>query len=581
MKKFLRNLLAAFVAILLFILIIVVVVAIATREKSPDIDENSYVVITLEEGLPEYPSSPGFPNIMAEESESLHRVLSNLEKVAADDRILGVIFKFDGYSDYPANIEEIRYALEDCKNAGKKIYGYATLFDRNAYYLASACDSIIVAPGCYFSFLGMKSSGLFIRGTLDKLGIEPELSKIKEYKSAAEMIMEEEWTDAARENRVWLMDEQWNNFIDAVGNDRGLSEDQVLAAMDHAFFDGDNQVAVTMGLVDDIMYWDELKDRLRPSEDDDDEDDEWLVCSHTYSKVCPESLDLGGDKKIAVVHAGGMIGGKESGTDPLLGPTMGYQTVNKNLKEAFKDEDVEAIIFRINSGGGDALTSDLISRQVELISKEKPVVVSMVGVAASGGYMIAYKGNKILANEGTYTGSIGSISGKFVMRGFYEKLGLTQDFVSKGPNALIYSDYQGFSDEEWEKFHENHLNSFHRWMYDVARFREIPEDEIGNLAYGRVWTGGQAKDNGLIDEVGGLKKAIEIAKELADIPMDEQVSLCHYPEIKDPVEQILSGEGNAASFAAYQLYRLIHHDIPNRIKMVQQGRWHYWNERVD
>lgn len=581
MKKFLRNLLAAFTAIVLFILIVGLIIMIVTRDKAPDIDEHSWLLITLDAGLPEYPPPVSFPPMMFDEPESLTRVLSNLEKAAADERIVGIIFRLDGYSDYMANMEEIRYAIDECRAAGKKTYAYATMLNRNAYFLASACDSVFMPMTGYFNFKGMSASAPFLKGTMEKLGIQPEISKIREYKSAAELMMEAEWTDYARENQQWLMDEHWNTYVEVVGADRGLSEEQLVAAMEHALFENSGKEGIAMGLLDEVIYWDELKDRIRPGDEEDDEDcEEWMVSSATYADVCPGSLDLEGDKTIAVVHAAGMIGGKKSGMDPFLGETMGYESVNRDLRKAWKDDDVAAIVFRINSGGGDALTSDMIARQVEIIAQDKPVVISMVGVAASGGYVISYRGTKLLANESTYTGSIGSISGKFVMKGLYDKLGITWDFVSKGPNALMMSDYHNFTDEEWEKFHETHLAGVHAWMRDVAEHRNMSFGEIEELAYGRVWTGRQAADNGLIDEVGGFMQAVAAAKELAGIPEDEQVSVVHYPEQKEPLEQLMSGD-DIASYLGYRTYKLLHHDIPGRVKMMQQGRWWYWDAKVE
>lgn len=582
MKRFLRNLLAAFTAIVLFILMVVIILMVVTRDKGPDIDEHSWLVITLDAGLPEYPPPAGFPPVMWNEPENLTRILSNLEKVAVDERIDGVIFRFDGYSDYMANMEEIRYAINECKEAGKTIYAYGTMMNRNSYFLASACDSVFMPVTGYLDFLGISTSAPFLKGSMEKLGIEPEVSKIREYKSAAEMVMEEKWTDNARENRKWLMDEQWSTFMEVVGKDRGMTEDQLVAAMQHAVYENGANDGVETGLLDEIIYFDELKERIKPKDDEDDEEDneEWLVCSATYAEVCPASLDLDGDKTIAVVHAAGMIGGKKSGMDPLFGETMGYESVNSDLRKAWKDEDVAAIIFRVNSGGGDAMTSDMIARQIEIIARDKPVVISMVGVAASGGYVISYRGTKIYANESTYTGSIGSISGKFVMKGLYDKLGITWDFVSKGPNALMMSDYHNFTDEQWDKFHKTHLAGVHTWMRDVAAHRNMSFEEIEKLAYGRVWTGGQAKANGLIDEVGGFKHAIAAAKELAGISADEQISVIHYPEIKDPLEQITGG-GDLSAYLSYKTYQLLHHDIPNRVKMINQGRWWYWNERIE
>jgi len=303
MKRFMRNLLAAFTAIIMFILIVAVAILIVTREKAPDIDDHSWLVITLDAGLPEYPPPTGFPPMLGNESENLTRVLSNLQKVAVDERIDGVIFRFDGYSDNMANMEEIRYAIEECQAAGKKFYAYGTMMNRNAYFLASACDSVFMPPTGYFDFMGMSASAPFLKGTLEKLGIVPEVSKIREYKSAAELVLEDKWTDYARENRKWLLDERWNTFMRVVGEDRGMSEGQLVDAMEHALYENGSNDGVEIGLLDEIIYYDELKERIKPVEDQEDDCycEEWLVSSATYADVCPGSLDLEGDKTIAIV----------------------------------------------------------------------------------------------------------------------------------------------------------------------------------------------------------------------------------------------------------------------------------------
>ncbi len=473
-------------------------------------------------------------------------------------------------------------ALDECKKANKRIYAYSTSMSSGAYYLASACDSIFVPPSCYFDFTGFSASAPFLKGALEKLGIQAEMSKIKDYKSAAEMLLEDKWTEAARENREWLLQERWNTFMEVVGHDRGLTEEQLTTAMQHALFSGEEENLIEYGLVDGIAYWDEIKLRLNLDEIEDDEieENERLVSSSTYAKICPDDLDMGGDKKIAIVHAEGSIFGKKSGFDPLWGQTMGYETINKNLRKALEDEDVAAIVFRINSGGGDGMVSDMIGRQIEIIAKEKPVVISMVGVAASGGYAIAYRGNKLLANRSSYTGSIGSISGKFVMKDLYNKLGITMDFATVGPNALLYSDYHNFTDEEWERFTDNHWVHFNVWLKDVAKYRGMTFEEAELLAHGRVWTGEQAAANGLIDEVGGLMQAVNVAKQLADIPEDEQVTLSHFPEQKSFSEMLTSGGGPLGSYINYKFHQYFTETLTQRLEAMQQGRWNYWDEKI-
>jgi protease-4 len=201
-----------------------------------------------------------------------------------------------------------------------------------------------------------------------------------------------------------------------------------------------------------------------------------------------------------------------------------------------------------------------MAHEVEVLSGEKPVVVSMVDVAASGGYYIAYKANKIVADPMTITGSIGSISGKFNMTGLYDKLGVTHDYVTKGPMAMFWSDLRDFTDEEWERFQKNHWDGFNMWLADVAKFRGMTFEEAEKLAHGRVWTGRQAKANGLVDELGGLDRAIELAKELADIPADEKVTVVHYPKPAKGLLSSLLGGGLAAS-VRWTAYQYLHRDM--------------------
>ena len=356
---------------------------------------------------------------------------------------------------------------------------------------------------------------------LEKLGIRPNLHKIKDYKAAAEALIREDMSDAARENRRWMLKEYWELYTQALLEDRGLTEEQVVALMQYATFTAEE--ARAQGLIDEVLYWDELEDRLKRADDDELR----TVCQCDYDQVEFEKLGLKGKKKVAVIHAQGTIGGRQSSTSPFTGIMMGHESVVADLKAAREDDDVVAVILRIDSGGGEALGSDLMGHAVDVTTHVKPVVASMVDLAASGGYHIAYRATKIVANPMTLTGSIGSISAKFNMHGFYDKLGITMDFETQGPMAMMWSDYRDFTDEERERFEDNHWKGFNDWLRDVADRRGMSFEEAEGLAHGRVWSGRQAKENGLIDELGGLARAIEIAKDLAEVPADEMVSVVH------------------------------------------------------
>jgi len=288
--------------------------------------------------------------------------------------------------------------------------------------------------------------------------------------------------------------------------------------------------------------------------------------------VAPKKLGLAGDKTIAVVHAQGLIFGRQNGVSPLWGMTMGHETIGAELRRARLDDDVAAVVFRVDSRGGDALASDLISREVDILRGVKPVVVSMVDVAASGGYDIAYRGSKIVADPMTVTGSIGSITGKFNLAGLHDKLGITYDYATRGPMALINSELRDYNEEERLRFEDNHTRSFNMWLEDVAERRNMTFEQAELLAYGRVWSGRQARERGLVDELGDLDRAVALAKELAGIAADEPVTLVHYPKRKSLVQSVLSGDTAAATTAArWAIHRELREELATTLEVLREA----------
>jgi protease-4 len=556
MRVFWRCFFATILAFAVMTFVVVAMVA-SKSEGKKSIESHAYLVVDIYGDIAEYDAPSGvMGEMMGGKPETLQRVLGNLEKAAVDKRIDGVIFKISSTNGAGlAMLEEMRGAIKKVRAAGKKVYAYTDSMDRTAFYLAAACDSIYAPPPANITFIGMSSGSQHVKGSLEKLGIKPNLSQIKEYKSAAEMVTRADMSPAARENKEWLIDECWDMMTKAFLEDRRLTEEKIVDLMNRAMFTAPE--AKTAGLVDRVLYWDELESMLKGTEKD-----LRTVSEETYADVKPEKLGLKGSKKIAVVHADGMIGGRKSKIDPMFGVMMGHESVIAELLRAQKDKNVAAIVFRVDSHGGESLASDLIGHEIALISKEKPVVVSMVDVAASGGYYISYEASKLVADPMTITGSIGSISMKFNMKGLYDKLGITYDFIEKGPNALLYSDYSDFTPAQWKRFEENHWAGFDMWLRDVAAHRKMTYEQISKLAMGRVWTGRQAKANGLIDELGGLDKAIEVAKDLAKIPADQKVTVVHYPKKKGLIQALLGGEGGGLKAAAnWVIYRYIRDDV--------------------
>jgi protease-4 len=570
-KEFFRSFFATILAIAVIFVVIVGVVAIKSSQK-PKIKNHSYLVVDVYGEILEYDPPGGImAEIMGGGPETLHRILGNLEKAAVDDRIEGVVVKLSssnamGY----AMREEIRGAIKKVQASGKKAYAFSDALSRSVYVIAAACDSVYMPPTGYVSFLGIGAKSTHVKNMLEKIGIKPNIHQIKDYKSAAELVTREDMSPETREMLGWMLEEGWDLFTSGLEEDRGLSEEQVVALMNLAVMSP--REALEGGLIDRMMYWDELEDMLKREGDDELR----TVSMDRYEEIEREKLGLKGKKKIAVVHAQGLIAGRKSKVDPMFGLLMGHESVNADLRAAMEDDDIAAVVFRVNSNGGDGLTSDLISHQVEVVTRKKPVVVSMVNVAASGGYMVAYRADKIVADRMTVTGSIGSISLKLNMKELYDKIGITHDTVTKGPNSFMWSDTRDFTASERERFEKNHWEDFNYWLADVAEYRNMTFGEIEKLAHGRIWTGRQAKANGLIDDVGGLDKAIEVAKELAGIPAEDGVTLVHYPEKRDLLDMILSGGGIGTTAAVrWVMYRFIRDDLAESYRMLTDGSLDY------
>jgi protease-4 len=581
MKNFIKTFFALLLAnVVLAALLFVFIFAVGTSLKAgkkPELKKGTYLVVDIYGDVLAYNPPEDFPQSLFEgEPETLHRILSNLEKARVDDRIEGVVIKISANNGLgPAMIEEIRGEIKKIQAADKPVYAYSDNLDRKTLFLAAACDSIFMPPCAYVYYVGYGNVTPYIKGTLEKLGVTAQIHKIKDYKSAAELVTRKNMSPEAREMRNWIMDDWWETEMAAVTKDRGLSEEKLVECMEYAMFMASE--AKEAGLIDELLYWSELKDFLK----DDDDEELKTISQSDYAKITRESVGLKGKNRIAVVHAHGMIGGRKSRVDPALGMMMGHETVAASLRKAGEDDKVKAVIFRVDSRGGEGLTSDLISHAVEVLAEKKPVIVSMIDVAASGGYMIAYRGTKMVADPMTITGSIGSISGKFNTNGFFGKLGITFDSVTKGPNALMWSEHTDFTKEQRQRFEDNHWDEFNWWLANVAQRRGMTFEEAEKLAHGRVFTGRQAKENGLIDEMGGLDRAIELAKEAAAIEPSEEVTLVDYPKKKGLLASIMGGESPLSAAARWALYRFIHEDLAETYRLLTTASMNSWDGDVE
>lgn len=546
MKLFLKMLVAVLIAQILIVAVVGIIVATKVKD-GPRIKNGSVLVQVLDGKIPESQPQGGVPFI-GPCVTSYTEILENLEKARHDERIKAVVLRIGSPAIGWAKAGELRERIAQLRAAEKQVWAYTEWLGSRALYLGAACDSLFLLRNGYVSLRGFAAEVPFIKGTLDKLGVQENLHRIEHYKSAAEILQRETLSPTARENVEWMLDEFYPEYLQTVEEERGLApgtlESSVLSQGILVPAE-----ALELGLVDGLVYWDEVETGLLnlPEVKPEKKEKEGIqprprtVFGNDYAGVERKKAGIKVEQKIAVVHAMGMIAGEESGVSFPFGATMGSATMERAFRSAAEDEDIAAIIFRIDSGGGESSTSWKIQRAAVRAGERKPLVVSMLDIAGSGGYLICYPCETLVANPLSVVGSIGSISGKFNMHGLYDKLGITKDFVTRGPNALMESDYSDYSPEQWESFTSRHWRDYQEWVDDIARFRHKTPAEIDSVGRGRVWSGRQALAVGLIDTLGTFDLAVRIAKQKAGIPEDEEVEFVHYPKKKGPLEALRSG----------------------------------------
>jgi protease-4 len=381
---------------------------------------------------------------------------------------------------------------------------------------------------------GLRSETPFFKGTLDKLGIIAQMDHIGEYKSASDIWTRESMSDAHRESTESILNSMYERLTGDIAKDRKLSSERVKQIINEG--PPIRSEAKQKGLVDDLLYRDQVEERIK--KDLKLRDIAWIGI-RKYKEPTFSETYRGATTKIGIVYATGAITPGESARG-YAEDTLGSTTITQAIRQAREDSTVKAIVLRVNSPGGSAVASDLIWREVIITTKKKPVVVSMADVAASGGYYVSMGASKILADPSTITGSIGVVFGKFYVKGLYDKIGMTKEIVKKGEHADIYSDYVPFEEDEWKIVH-NHMAA----IYDVftrkaAEGRKKTQAEIDAIGKGRVWSGDQALELGLVDQLGGLQDAIWEARKLAKISEKEEVGIGVYPAKKGGWADILS-----------------------------------------
>ncbi|HEX8456273.1 MAG TPA: signal peptide peptidase SppA [Pyrinomonadaceae bacterium] len=517
----------------------------ASLDDEPNIRDNSVLVLKLEGALPDYVAEDPFASrFLGRDDRSLARLLSEIKKAKADKRIGAILLEIDMTMIGWGKADEIRDTLADFRSSGKPVYAYMEYGTNKEYYISTACDRIYVAPIGDLFIVGLAADVMSLGGSLDKLGIKADFYQIGKYKTAPEQYTRKEMSEASKEVINSILDEFFARYVTTIAATRKKSVEDVRALIDNAPLGA--WEAKAAGLIDDAKYRDEVEEELKRRLGYKDSDKLRKVSESDYRRVRPESVGLGEGERIALIFASGPIGGGQSNDgNAFSGQSTGSDTVVKALNDARDDKNVKAIVLRVDSPGGTSYASDVIWHAVERAKAQKPVVVSMSDVAASGGYYISATASKIVAQPSTITGSIGVYAGKPVLKGFYDWIGVNNEYVLRGKQAGMFRETEPFNADERAKF-ESMLKSFYYddFLPKVARGRGREVEYVDSIGQGRVWTGTQAKERGLVDEFGGLDKAVEIAKGLANIPADKGVRRVVFPAPRTFLEQWLGGGGS-------------------------------------
>jgi protease-4 len=502
---------------------------------------NSALVVrvggTLEEVEP-----GGLMGALTESPPTLRGMVDALRRAKVDRRITSVIIRPTGNAALWGKVQEVRDAIIDFKTSDKPIIAFLEYGGEQELYLASACDRVFLMPAATLDLTGMASYELFLRGTLDRIGAYPDALHIGAYKTASNTFTEHSFTPEHREMAESLNRDLYSQLLQGIASGRQKTEDEVRRLIDHGPFLPED--AVRVGLVDDLAYEDELDDRVELGNGD-----VRLLELRDY-RVSPTALGLHRGPKVAVLYAVGIISSGESRYDSPQGAVVGSDTVVRDLRTARADDSIRAIVLRIDSPGGSAIASDVIWREVELTRTVKPVIASMSDVAASGGYYIAMAASAIVAEPATLTGSIGVVMVKFVIDGTLQKLGVNMETVTEGRYATLYSPLRPFTPDERTKVRELMQATYDTFVEKAAAGRNTSPERIDAVGQGRVWTGRQAKDLGLVDELGGLQHALAIAREHAGIDRDAEVELVIYPRPRTIFEMLANPFGTTDGSAA-------------------------------
>ena len=541
---FLRELLAAILGVFIsFMIMFFVLIAIGSVIGSSFVDDgsvvvkkNSVLVLKLEDLVKDFApkSDDPFAQILGLEQKKigLNSILNAIDNAKYDDQIIGLSIESLMIQGGMAQVQEIRDKIYEFKESGKFVTAFADVYEQKNYYLSSVADSIYVNPEGLIDFRGLSGEVLFFKDFQEKYGIKMEVIRHGKYKSAVEPFLANEMSEANREQTEAFLNSIWSEMIVDIEESRNVEGAEINHIADELLARTPD-LAIENKMITGKLYKDEyvkiLKELGGLSED-----------AAIYSVSVKNYIDSGKGRiinkasdKIAIIYAQGDIAyGK--GDENYIGPEL----IIESLKKARKSKDVKAIVLRVNSPGGSALASDMIWREIEVTKEDKPIVVSMGNFAASGGYYISCNANKILADPTTITGSIGVFGMVPNMSEFADRIGINAEQVGTNKRSMNYSLFEPMTDDFYNVTKEGIERVYHSFVSKVAEGRNMSYEEVDAIAQGRVWTGTQALENGLVDELGGLEDAIKVAANLVDI---DEYRVRSYPDYKKELKDMVSG----------------------------------------
>ncbi len=550
MGKFLLGVIVGVVVAVLGIFVVFFAVGRIFASKQPTVAGDSVLVLALEGDVPEAaPMEIPIPFIQAQSSPTVRDIWNSLRQAAKDNRIKAVVLQPRSLGAGWGKLEELRQDLADFKKSGKPVYAYLQSPGSREYYLASIADKIYLSPDDMLEVKGFMLEEMFFKNTLDKLGVQVQVDHIGRYKDAGDLFTKTNMTPETKEVLNQVLDQIYGDFCSTIGQGRRKSADEIKALVDQGPFLASQ--AKADGLVDELGYEDQVYSDIKKKTGLAEVN---KTSIKTYFRAAPGK----GDRIAVLVGEGDIVRGdpQDEFSNTTVISSGGF---GKVIRQVRNDSSIKGVIVRVDSPGGDSVASDEILHELKMLSAAKPVVISMSDYAASGGYFISMTGDPVISYPDTITGSIGVLYIRPNLHGLYDKLGIQEDKLSRGKLAGIDSASEPLSDAAQQKLHESIEATYKSFVGKVAVARKKSYGQIDALAQGRVWMGAQAKQNALVDELGGLDKAVEMIRKKANLSAAGDTNLVMYPPRRSLIDVLANASPEAleGSAAESQLRRIV------------------------